>query len=67
MGDQAPAVGGDGAPLLALDPTPADGDPGELIGLLQPTDEIALRIYAVNRFVNDVRQDGPELVEPLEL
>lgn len=46
-----------------LDPTPAD--PGELIGLLQPSDAVALRIYAVNRDVNDVRRDGPELVEPL--
>ena len=33
--------------------------------MLQPTDEIALRIYAVSRAVNDVRRDGPELVEPL--
>ena len=33
--------------------------------MLQPTDEIALRIYAVNRDVNDVRRDGPELIEPL--
>jgi putative SOS response-associated peptidase YedK len=46
-----------------LDPSPAD--PSELIGLLQPTDEVALRIYAVNRDVNDVRRDGPELIEPL--
>jgi len=33
--------------------------------MLQPTEEIALRIYAVNRYVNDVRRDGPELIEPL--
>jgi putative SOS response-associated peptidase YedK len=46
-----------------LDPTPSD--PGELLGLLQPTDEVALRTYAVERLVNDVRQDGPALLVPL--
>ena len=40
-------------------------DPGELLAMLQPTDEVALRVYAVNRYVNDVRRDGPELIEPL--
>jgi putative SOS response-associated peptidase YedK len=44
---------------------PASAEPGELLAMLQPTDEIALRIYAVNRYVNDVRQDGPALIEPL--
>ena len=39
--------------------------PAKLLALLQPTDDIALRVYAVNRDVNDVRRDGPELVEPL--
>ena len=46
-----------------LDPTPAD--PGELLALLQPSDEIELRAYAVERLVNDVRRDGPELLVPL--
>ena len=40
-------------------------DPGELLAMLQPTDEVALRVYAVNRYVNDVRRDGPDLIEPL--
>jgi putative SOS response-associated peptidase YedK len=40
-------------------------DPGELLAMLQPTDEVALRVYAVNRFANDVRRDGPDLIEPL--
>jgi putative SOS response-associated peptidase YedK len=40
-------------------------DPGELLAMLQPTDDIALRVYAVNRYVNDVRRDGAELIEPL--
>ena len=44
---------------------PLPADRGELIGLLQPTDEVALRIYPVRRLVNDVRQDGPELIQPL--
>jgi putative SOS response-associated peptidase YedK len=46
---------------------PTAAEPGELLAMLQPTDEIALRIYAVNRYVNDVRRDGPELIEPLAL
>jgi putative SOS response-associated peptidase YedK len=40
-------------------------DSGELLAMLQPTDDIALRVYAVNRYVNDVRRDGPDLIEPL--
>lgn len=44
--------------------TPDGAEPGELIAMLQPTDEIALRVYAVDRLVNDVRRDGPELIEP---
>ncbi len=47
-----------------LDPAPVDG--GELHGLLEPSDAIDLDVYAVPRYVNDVRRDGPELIEPLE-
>jgi putative SOS response-associated peptidase YedK len=43
-----------------LDPRPAD--PGELLGLLAPS-EADLEVYAVGRAVNDVRRDGPELIE----
>ena len=46
-----------------LDPAPADL--GELLALLQPTDEIPMRAYPVERLVNDVRKDGPELLVPL--
>ena len=46
-----------------LDPSPPDR--GELLGLLQPTDDVALRVYPVRRLVNDVRQDGPDLIVPL--
>jgi len=62
--DRMPVIVPDDAWDRWLDPAPAS-DQGELIALLQPSDEIALRIYAVNRDVNDVRRDGPELVEPL--
>jgi putative SOS response-associated peptidase YedK len=46
-----------------LEPEPAD--PGELMGLLTPSDAIDLDIKAVSRLVNDVRNDGPELIDPL--
>ena len=61
--DRMPVVIAEGAWERWLDPSPAD--PGELIGLLAPTDQIALRVYPVSRAVNDVRRDGPELIEPL--
>jgi putative SOS response-associated peptidase YedK len=40
-------------------------DPGELLAMLVPNEGVALRVYPVNRYVNDVRRDGPELIEPL--
>jgi len=40
-------------------------DPGELLGLLVPDERVALEIYPVVRDVNDVRRDGPGLIEPL--
>ncbi len=46
-----------------LDPTP--GDPDELLAILEPVDDLGLDVYAVPRYVNDVRRDGPELIEPL--
>ena len=61
--DRMPVLIADDAWERWLDPTGAD--PSELLAMLQPTDEIALRIYAVDRDVNDVRRDGPALVEPL--
>jgi putative SOS response-associated peptidase YedK len=47
-----------------LDPS---ADPGELRGLLEPTDEVALRIDPVSDLVNNVRNDGPALVQPIDL
>lgn len=50
---------------LGTDPAAAGTD--RLLAMLEPTDAIALRIHPVERFVNDVRRDGPELIEPIEL
>jgi putative SOS response-associated peptidase YedK len=43
----------------------ATADPGELLAILEPRDDLGLDVYAVPRLVNDVRRDGPELIEPL--
>lgn len=47
-----------------LDPRPRD--PGELQALLEPRDDLTLAAYAVSPLVNNVRNDGPELIEPFE-
>jgi len=46
-----------------LDPRPAE--PGELRAMLEPRDDTPLDVYPVERLVNDVRRDGPELIRPL--
>jgi putative SOS response-associated peptidase YedK len=61
--DRMPVVLPDDAWDLWLGPTPAD--PGELLALLVPNDQLELTIYPVVRDVNDVRRDGPGLIEPL--
>ena len=33
--------------------------------MLIPNEDVDLDVYAVERFVNDVRSDGPELIERL--
>jgi putative SOS response-associated peptidase YedK len=40
-------------------------DPAELHGLLVPAGDLRLDIYPVERLVNNVRNNGPELVAPL--
>jgi len=45
---------------------PATPDPGELQGLLVPAPDDGLEAYPVSRRVNDVRNDGPDLIAPLE-
>jgi putative SOS response-associated peptidase YedK len=61
--DRMPVIVPEDAWARWLDPAPAP--PGELLGLLEPSDDIDLEIYAVPRYVNDVRRDGPELIEPM--
>jgi putative SOS response-associated peptidase YedK len=46
-----------------LDPT---GDPGRLQALLRPCPEARLRIYPVGPRVGNVRNEGPELAEPVD-
>ncbi len=41
-----------------------EGDPDELLELLRPAAEDALEPHEVGDGVNDVRRDGPELLEP---
>jgi putative SOS response-associated peptidase YedK len=49
-----------------LDPGRLEGEAlAELKGLLVPADEGWLRMYPVSRLVNNVRNEGPELVEPI--
>ena len=61
--DRMPVIVPENAWDRWLDPAP--WNPGELLGLLVPTDEVDLDVHAVSRAVNDVRRDGPELIEPL--
>ena len=61
--DRMPVIVAEDAWARWLDPAPAD--PGELLGLLVPSDEVDLDVYAVVRDVNDVRRDGPELITAL--
>src|SRR4029078_2730681 len=49
-----------------LDPSRTGGAGlAEMKGLLVPSDEGWLEMYPVSRRVNDVRNDGPDLVQPL--
>lgn len=61
--DRMPVILPEDAWARWLDPRPDAS--GELVGLLGPNDDVDLDVYAVNRWVNDVRQDGPALIEPL--
>lgn len=62
--DRMPVVLPDGAWERWLDP--AFGEPGELLTMLQePWEELSLVAYPVTTAVNNVRLDGPALIEPL--
>ena len=45
---------------------PGARDPGELRALLEPRDDVALDAYPVPPLVNNVRNNGPELIAHLE-
>ena len=59
--DRMPVVLPPDAESTSIDP---DADPGVLLDLLRPAGEDVLRMREVGDDVNDVRKDGPELLEP---
>jgi len=61
--DRMPVVVPEAAWSDWLDPDLAD--PSELNALFEPSDDVELRIWPVSQLVNNVRNDGPELFEPL--
>jgi putative SOS response-associated peptidase YedK len=61
--DRMPVIVPESAWDRWLDPSPAD--PGELHALLRPLDDASLEAYPVPRLVNNVRNDGPDLIERL--
>jgi putative SOS response-associated peptidase YedK len=61
--DRMPVIVGEEDWATWLDPT--GRDTGELQGLLVPNDSIELRLTAVSQLVNNVRNDGPELLLPV--
>jgi len=60
--DRMPVIVPEDAWTMWLDPDL--DDPAELQGLLRPNEDVELRLQPVRRLVNDVRNDGPELIEP---
>ena len=58
--NRMPVIVPDDAWARWLDPRPAE--PGELRAMLEPTNEVELEIAPASRLVNDVRNDGPELL-----
>lgn len=45
---------------------PGQEDRGLLLGLLRPAPDGVLEMHPVSRRVNDVREDGPDLVDPVD-
>ena len=62
--DRMPVIVPEDAWDTWLDPELADLS--ELRGLLEPSDDVELRIQAVSPLVNNVRNDGPALIAPLD-
>jgi hypothetical protein len=64
--DRMPVMLADDAWERWLDPGRLEGEAlAELKGLLVPSQEGWLRMYPVSRLVNNVRNEGPELVQPI--
>ncbi len=61
--DRMPVILSDEAADRWLDPD--ERDPAALAGLLRPADPAEMRLHPVSRAVNNARNDGPELLEPL--
>jgi putative SOS response-associated peptidase YedK len=61
--DRMPVVLGPDAWPRWLDPRTADA--GELHAMLVPAEDTLFDVYPVVRLVNNVRNDGPELIAPL--
>jgi putative SOS response-associated peptidase YedK len=61
--DRMPVVLTDNQWPYWLNPEAQDRD--ELLAMLEPSDSVPLEIYPVRRLVNDVRMNGPELIEPM--
>ena len=61
--DRMPVVLPEGAWARWIDPAPAD--PSELQAMLQPSEDEPLSIYPVVPLVNNVRNNGPELIARL--
>lgn len=61
--DRMPVILEPGSWARWLDPAVADRS--ELLGLLVPNEDVALDLFPVSRLVNDVRNDGQDLLRPL--
>ena len=61
--NRMPVVLDPGLEAAWLDP---EAEPDELMSMLTPAPSEALTLREVNDHVNDVRKDGPELIEPRE-
>ena len=61
MHDRMPVVLDREAEAAWIDP---DSKPVDLLELLRPAPEDALELLEVGDAVNDVRQDGPHLLDP---
>jgi putative SOS response-associated peptidase YedK len=60
--DRMPVVLPDAVWGRWLDPA---AETSEVLAMLAPVEDVPLGIHPVERYVNDVRRDGPELIEPL--